>query len=189
MSMSEPFNYPMMVPPEPFKSFEAMSSEEAIRFFDWYVGQQEGRVAILRQAYLATGGSNDLDCSRDSFMTLWEWFAPFVRVEETGTCLPEKLVKAGVSNGSLAPSTLSLAVDVGFYLASSLQRASPQVQWALWTKSRDYYFQRPVLVGFGRYPLVPHDPVVAGCWRAARAQSKPTELARIYDMWASRVDK
>lgn len=186
--MPESFEYLMMTPPEVFKPFDAMSLVEASRFFDWYVEQEAGRVDVLRKAYVATGGQGDLDCSRESLLPLWAWFFPLVAVESAEAVSLNNPAGAEVSNENLAASTLSIAVDIGYYLATIFQKFSPKITWKLWTKSKDYYFQRPVLTGFGRYPLVPHDPVVASCWRATRGQGKSTELVRVYDLWRSRVE-
>lgn len=83
----------------------------------------------------------------------------------------------------MASGTLCLAVDIGFMLAKILQKMHPEVHWELWTKSKDYYFQRPVVVGIGRHPVVPHDPVVASFWGAIHNKASDDELTKRFDVW------
>ena len=179
-----------MKPPEPFRPFGSMSEAEAESPFQWFVGCQAERVALLRRAAEATGESPiQLDGSLESLSGLWNWLRKRVEVLPDAPTQSDKVKLAGVSNRQLSSGSLALAVDTGFYLARILQSYSPKVQWNLWLATRDYYYQRPVLVGFGAYPLVPHDPVIAGFWRSIRGESRDDELIKALQTWMKKVTK
>ena len=182
------FVYPMMTPPEPFRPFGEMSDAEAERHFRWFVSSQSERIRILRGAVQATASEGKLlGEGRASLRPLWIWAKSHVEVTSSEHATSPRLESAGVTNRQFTPGTMNLAVDIGFHLTQILQHDYPVVRWQLWTRSRDYYFQRPVLVGLGRHPIVPHDPVAASFWRIVKGTATDDELTRILDAWVKKM--
>jgi hypothetical protein len=126
----------------------------------------------------------------DSLRPLWAWVSRWVVVERNDdtSSLPPWAVSAGVRNDRLSASTLALAVDAGFYLADVFRNKDPNVQWVMWKGSKtDYYRYRPVLTGFGPYPLVPHDLVIANCWRAGDGEYSEDQLLKSFTVWERKL--
>jgi hypothetical protein len=67
-----------MVAPFPVKPFDQMTKKEAKQYFDWYVGQMDERISILKRVFKETGGEGDLDGTPDSLTPLWNWFVKIV---------------------------------------------------------------------------------------------------------------
>lgn len=185
---STAFVYPLMTPLESFRPFGEMSGSEAERHFKWFVSSQSERITVLRCAVQATTSEGKLlGEGRPSLRPLWIWAKSHVQATSPQHGTSPWLETAGVSNRQLTPGTMNLAVDIGFHLTEILQRDHPAVRWQLWTRSRDYYFQRPVLVGLGRHPIVPHDPVVASFWRIVKGTAADDELTKILDAWVKKM--
>jgi hypothetical protein len=73
------FQYPKMVAPFPVKPFDQMTKKEAKQYFDWYVGQMDVRIALLKRVYSETGGEGELNLTPESLTPLWNWFVGQVK--------------------------------------------------------------------------------------------------------------
>jgi hypothetical protein len=73
------FQYPKMVAPFPVKPFDQMTKKEAKQYFDWYVGQMDVRIGLLKGIYKDSGGEGELDETPESLTPLWNWFTKRVR--------------------------------------------------------------------------------------------------------------
>ena len=188
---SERFDYELMEPPEVFPPFEQMSAAHATRHFEWFIAEAPSRIRQIREAYAHSAGSEfQLDFTVESLVPLWRWLSGFVEIVAAETpkrTLPQWATAVGITNRQLKPSTLALGVDTGFYIAEIFMRTSKSVRWVLWTKTKDYYWNRPVLIGFGPYPLVPHDLVVANFWKVARREFATDQLLRSFKVWQRKL--
>lgn len=175
-----------MFPGKQYPSFGTMTADEAQEHFEWFVAQSDIRVTLLSRAFEEEVGVG-LVTEKGSLIPLWEWLTPHMEVDQTNSAPALTLHTAELPNRQLTAGSLCLAVDTGFFLAKLFAQASNAVSWGLWTKTRDYYFQRPVLKGFAQYPLVPHDLVVANAWRVVRGETKTDLLLNSYERWERRL--
>jgi hypothetical protein len=161
-------DYPLLQPPQKFCPFGQMSEHEANEHFRWFTGAEPSRIDLLTCAVREEQGT-DIEITESSLPRLWAWFVPHIRTESAS--------RDSVGQRELAASTLCLAVDIGFFLARLYREIEPSVHWTLWKRNKDYYYQRPVLTGGGRYPHVPHDPVVAAAWKVVHGRASSDELS------------
>ena len=193
------FDYKMMVPPMTVPSFEEMTSGEARAHFDWFTQQADRRIDLLKGAYAHEIGSPaDLDESRNSLVPLWRWLSRYAKerplsqeeARQLQSQLPQWVRNAGVTAGELSSVSLALAVDAGFYFAKIFLKAYPEkVTWTLWDRRGDHYYNRPVLTGFGAAPLLPHELIINATWGVIHGRMDEKRLAKIYDVWARKLDR
>ena len=193
------FDYHMMIPPMALPSFDEMTPAQARVHFDWFTQQSGVRIDQLKRAYAHEVVSpSDLDESRDSLVPLWRWLARHAKerplsqeeAEQRRSQLPQWVLEAGVTAGELSSPSLALAVDAGFYLARIFLKAYPdKVSWTLWERSGDQYYNRPVLVGFGAAPLLPHELLINAMWGVVHGRMDENRLAKIYDVWARKLER
>lgn len=185
------FHYPLMEPPVRFPPCETMSEAIALQHFNWFVGKSKERVNMLLRAYASDCAAGPpLHFRAESLVPLWEWASRYVeyeREERTATRraaepLPEWAIAAAIRHRELAAGTLALGVDIGFYIAEVFMRNYSNVAWELWKKTKDYYYNRPVLVGFG-YPLVPHNLSLASFGGVLHGKYDKEQLLRVFRRW------
>jgi len=184
------YHYDKIVPPEGLKRFSKMDKKEAQAFFDWFVGQSEARQKCLMETVRRSNGpAGELDYSFDSLVPLWRWVRPYLKTrklsarerEEEIRKTPELLRGVVTDFRDLTDTTLSLCIDISYYLAEVFRRKYPQIEWAIW-KGRDSAGNRPCLTGF-KLPFIPVDPVIACAWRSIDDGSGDDTLRKAMDVW------
>jgi len=180
-------DYPLLTPPRELESFPDLGPGEAADLFEWFVSQEDERVSLLSQAFEAEVG---LRASHDKhgLGLLWAWIARCIEVVPAETA-PINIHGMSIPNRQLSSGSLALAIDLGFFIATLLRSNNPCVHWMLWTKSKDYYFQKPVLAVQGGRPFIPSDPVIAEMWKVVRGERNDQALITTIERIEDRLSK
>ena len=183
--------YEFLTPPERFPAFQSMDTNTAKRHFEWFVGQQQKRIDVLRRQCEVDGVLLSPTATQESLELLGAWARSRVEVIEEplpkNSLAAQLLVTLGTSPARLSERTLGVVVDVSFYVATYFLAQSSGVQWVLW-KKRGNNYNRPVLSGFGKIPLVPAHLVVAAVWGWAHVpESPPDDLTRRVIVWENDI--
>lgn len=185
--------YEVICPPERFAPFSEMSSAEARRHFDWFVSQDALRREVLLNAVAAMTEWDWAHAYSDcSLASIWRWAMPYV--SEVGpsyadraklrSLLPVWVRKLGVRDRHLSTETLSLAMDIGYYLSEISRRKSQRVAWNMTLNKRgDAPYAVPYLTGF-KYAFVPWDLVKACAWSVVKGNDDVELLHNRYQKWA-----
>jgi hypothetical protein len=88
----------------------------------------------------------------------------------------------------LTNRSFSLAIDVGLYLAGTLERAYPQLGWKQFLDNKKFAdYGQPVLTGFGQVPLNPIRIAVTLAYGLASGKQTGNRLREIFDYWTKQV--
>ncbi len=175
-----------------------MTRAEARQFFEWFVSQSASRQKILSEYMRETGGDCEkLDYTPESLVSLWAWAVAHVQarrltgdeIEALSKSTPSWFKDVDHDNRELTEETISISVDVGYYLAEVFLRRYPRLKWGLWTKGKKSYdYHRPVIRGIigGKYeiPLDPSGIVQTCAWHAIRGKHNIQKLYEIYKFWS-----
>lgn len=193
------YEYQLMDPPFQVHKFEKMDDKQAIQYFEWFVSQENERISILKEAYHSEiGKKNDFDGKPESLVNIWRHFSKYAVVQEHSEEelkklefeLPAWAQKAGIQNAELSVGSLAITIDIGFYIKRVFDfEYANHIKWELWKKTKGYYFNRPVLVGFGKTPLVPHDLVVNIMWEVIDGNYFDEQLLHLYQTWKKILHK
>lgn len=179
--------YDALKPNENYPPFAEMNAATAKRHFNWFVGQAGVRIDALRGVCAEDGLVLPERPSLDALKSLTEWLSGQITVVELDKPVHagvERIVAiTGIKPAEFSAQSMSFIVDTSFYVAEYFIRLSPVVKWSLWTK-RGSNFHRPVLIGFGRIPLVPTHLVSASAWGWSAVPPAPTDdFLRRIEVW------
>jgi hypothetical protein len=184
--------YHHLTPVESFPSFIEMSSATAKRHFNWFVGESEHRVQALQDLLRFDQIELPTNPDDEAILKLSTWLSNQIEVvpkHVNWNSRQKKILDAiDASPSDFSERTMSLIVDSSFYVASYFINISSAVKWNLWTK-RGRNFNKPVLIGFGRIPLVPSHLVSAAAWAWIESPAgKVDELARRLAVWREMIE-
>lgn len=182
----------------PYFPFKELNEEKAKISFDWFVSIIPVRLEILFSSIKFQDESiyKSLDYSSASLIPLAAWLSrhchtmerdPTKRFAEIQSIKNIQLRADGehiIPDWTWTPETLSLAYDVGIYLAKVFQKKSSKAVWTYFTKPKNHvYVNKPVLAGFD-VPLSPSD-LVRNCIARLSNQRENSyeELKKIHDYW------
>lgn len=179
--------YEALKPTENYPPFAEMSAALAKRHFDWFVGQASVRIDALRNVCAEDGLILPERPSLNALKALSEWLSGQITVVELDKPVRHRVERivaiTGIKPAEFSAQSMSFIVDASFYVAEYFLKLSPIVKWSLWTK-RGSNFHRPVLVGFGRIPLVPTHLVSASAWGWSAVPPAATDdLLRGIEVW------
>ena len=150
MYMSE---YKPVLEPEKFsgKTFQEFSKKEAAEYLEWFLSVQEERLAYLEEMVKRDFPEWQADYSRDSLVTLYEWFKKNVSYrlktpeeyeadlkELEKTPLLKKVIQ--VSNTTLSDKTVNVCFDTGIYFARCINHVLKDAYWKYLEKPKDDFF-------------------------------------------------
>jgi hypothetical protein len=115
---------------------------DAEKKFDYFVANADMRIAMLNRLTTHNDGPH-LDFTDESVAALNEWFVDRAEPDPDQQTWP----------GGLTAEWYSVVNDIKTYLGEILRRRKPNLQWKLWTRSKnDVDYQVPVIVGFTNVP-------------------------------------
>ena len=187
-------SYQIIEPPFTLK-FDEMSKGELEDYASWLRDVFDERMIQLEAAIRATPDFARWKCTftPESLGQLGDWFAREVRAQSP---TPEKLVdlklrgelRVSVPSVDLTTRISSIEIDVGLYLARTLEVAYPELVWKqFFNDKRSIDYGQPVLVGFGRMPLNPIRLSVNLAYGLATGNQTGKGLMEIYEYWSNRV--
>lgn len=170
--------------------FREMPKKVLDAYRTWFHEVIPQRLAELTKAVRNTAGyeSWEPDFRPESLDMLGQWFEGQVatrkksteEVEETRSNLtfPVEIPEDELTNRSL-----SLAMDIGMYLAQVILKNLPGTYWSQSLGNKKFAdYGQPVIMGFGAVPLNPVRVMVTTAY--AISQSNPAHLRELYDTWA-----
>lgn len=187
--------YPLMETPFEVKPFDEMTKKEAQQHFEWYIGQIEDRIRLLRSAYEVTGRGSfeDLDFSPESLKPLWKWFLERVefvdkspkKIREEQDRMPAWLRDTvRVSKKEPSRDTLILAMDIAIYFGEIFVRNFERISWGFVTRPKSLaYVNRPVLIGFKKTELDPRMVILN-----TLKKENPDALFALYEIWVKGIE-
>ena len=138
------------------KDFYSLSKEEALSYFDWFIGVIPERVELLRKACKSDGVGDILDYTPESLVPLWRWYLGDVQIvpisqekHEAQLAAAPDYLKENVRRYEIAGGYRLIAWDISIYFAECMLRACPTLRWGVVFKPKNYiHLNMPVLVGF-----------------------------------------
>ena len=179
--------------------FQSMSRKELKEQFNWYLSQIPQRTEILAEAIHSTTGYDEWNpyFSPESLIPLGQWFAERVETrklteeEKARICstTPDRL-KSFVGEDELTDRTISLAIDIGMYMAQVFLRNVPSLKWKLQLGSkRNFDYGQPVLEGFGnKVCFNPTRMIVTLAWGLENRKRDGGGLRELYDIWRKNAE-
>lgn len=190
--------YKFMEPPLEVLTFKAMTKNESLRHYEWYISEIPIRMEQLRNAYAFTSGKNclGLDYSKESLVKLWGWYLDNVEiVEKDHSELQIEFnqnpdwVKGYIQSKKIELGWLSVAMDIGIYFSESLVRANQNLKWGVVTTPKTLvYVNKPVVKGF-RANICLDSSIVLSTMTKKVIDGVSTEesLAELFDIWLNRI--
>jgi hypothetical protein len=187
-------SYEIIQPPFTLK-FREMSKQELADYARWFQSSIPERLSQLEAAVRATLGYEHwaATCERDSLAALGEWFAAEVMVrprkrEEVAELQRRSGMLASPPVVDLTNRSFSLAMDVGMYLARTLERTHPHLQWKQFLDNKKFAdYGQPVLMGFGPVPLNPIRIAVSLAYGIAAGNQSGKRLSELFDYWSGQA--
>ena len=148
--------YHLAQPPYTLK-FTKMSGDELAGFYAWFFDVMPERLEEL--VAVVTGTDRYADWSADqspgSLDALGDWYAGQVEmrprtIDEMNELRLSSTMNIEIAGWELTNRTFSLALDIGMYVAKTMQKQHPNVCWQQPLDDRRFVdYGRPVLDGFG----------------------------------------
>ena len=194
------FEYPLITPPFAL-DFRKMSKKQFVEYNEWYHKIMPERIQMLARAVKGTKGYEawNPDYSPESLIALGEWFqsqvatrqrtSDEVQAEMERIKSPNIPIPLPVSEQTLTAKTVSLAMDIGFYLGQVFTTHHPSLHWlhvVSGVKASIDYGQ-PVLAGFGAEVFNPRHMVIVATFGIANKHHSGTRLKEIHDKWAKKI--
>ncbi|MGM7703480.1 hypothetical protein ACSVDE_17240 [Pseudalkalibacillus sp. Hm43] len=192
--------YPLMDPPFKVIPFKEMTKQEAQRHFDWYVGNIQERMDLLKDAYSLTNSNNKdiLDYSPQSLIPLWEWYLSQIEpnqktseeLEREMEKVPEWL-KNDVKENIYKPTTgtLILAMDISIYFSEVFTHNFNSIHWGFVSEPKSLaHVNSPVLLGFkAKKTLNARNLIYNMLLKAMKGNSDKASLYQLFDRWRAYV--
>lgn len=194
--------YKIIQPSFEIKEFDEMTKKEAEKHLDWFNSQIAERLEQLKKVFEQSSRDVNLyNYSPESLKNLWEWFIPLVSTERKSSVeIAEELKKypewlrANIEDSRLSILTLSIAIDIGIYLAEVFIRNKSGIKWGISpTRTKSYVnYNRPVLLGFkaGKYDTELNPSRVLNNLAlkvAFDGDKNPDLLFNTYNYWNQRI--
>lgn len=190
--------YMFMQPPFEIKSFKDMAKKDAQKHFDWYVGDIQNRIEMLKDAFEAYGGGKkeELDFSDKSLVKLWNWYITNVEIsdktkveiENENSELPE-WVSRNISSQKISIGWISIAMDIAIYFAESFANSYSNIKWGFVSKPNSLaYVNKPVLIGFKKGIELDATNIIRNLTlKVANGEKDPETLLKLYKVWTESV--
>jgi len=192
--------YELMGEPFDFEGFVSLTKKQAEAYFQWYLGQIDGRIHQLESYIKDTSNCKVIfDYSVESLIPLWEWYETKIIVEEMSQDeIEEELegrpdwMQAEILKDTtkISIKTWAFGMDIAMYFAEVFIKHNPSVKWGYFTKPKSRVsLNRPVLLGFvGGKDLDPRRIVVNCTYRSIR-EKKMSRLYDLYYVWQGAIIK
>jgi hypothetical protein len=188
--------YQISQPPFTLK-FREMSKQELLEYGRWFQASTHDRLAQLERIVRATPGyeawpGTSVGKTLDMFGCL---FAGEVATRprtagEIAALQAQSALLSGAPEVDLTNRSFSLAIDVGMFLARSLERAYPHLRWTqLFDNKKFADYGQPLLMGFGPVPLNPVRIALTLAYAIAAGKQDGKRLGQIYEYWAGQAAK
>jgi len=188
--------YSTIQPPFESLKFSEVSKKELKEYGRWFHEVLPQRIVELTRSVTSTPGFEDWTPSYapDSLNGLGNWFATKVKTRQHTQSELSKFpphIMEWVSEGALTDHTISLAMDMGMYLALVLLHAHPSLKWDQLFGSKNFiHYGQPVLVGFvGAVPFNPVHIVITLAYGLAKKTKDGKALRDLYEVWSGMVEK
>ncbi len=190
--------YKLVLVPEKFsgKKFREFSKKEAAEYLEWFLSVQDERLSYLEEMVKRDFPEWQADYSRDSLVTLYEWFkknvsyrlktpeeyeADLKALEKTP--LLKKVIK--ISDKTLSYKAVSVCFDSGIYFGRCINHALKDAYWKYLEKPKnELFYHRPVLAT--EKTKVVLEPVhIMGVSAESILSNSPNKktFTQLYDTW------
>ncbi len=190
--------YKPVLEPEKFsgKTFQEFSKKEAAEYLEWFLSVQEERLAYLEEMVKRDFPEWQADYSRDSLVTLYEWFKKNVSYrlktpeeyeadlkELEKTPLLKKVIQ--VSNTTLSDKTVNVCFDTGIYFARCINHVLKDAYWKYLEKPKDdFFYHRPVLTTEKTKVVLEPVHIMLICARSVLSNSPNKKtFTQLYETW------
>lgn len=184
--------YEMMVPPFEYNGFESLKKKEANKYFEWYIGQVEHRIEVLKNYIDNEGEKVVFDYSPESLISLWEWYENQIQiVDKSEEEMAEEFKRYPVwmhneiARTKISLDTLKYGMDIAVYFAEVVIRnCNGKVKWGFFTSPKNRMsVNEPTLLGFkGDMDLNPR-LIVINCTRRSSVEKNHARLFDMYNTW------
>ena len=139
------------------QKYTEMSVKQAKENFDWFISKIPERIVYLRNrcALDLQISTSLLDISAESLIPIWEWFIYIARIEKTPNDEVETMKKTYAHLGDsfinyekFTVNTEFIIRDIGMYLGQVFITHHSIINWSFYTKPKNHFVNRPILVGF-----------------------------------------
>jgi hypothetical protein len=189
-----------IIQPQVRLDFQVMTRKEANDYFRWFMEQIPTRMEILTRAVRSTRGYENwqTDFTVNSLDKLGQWFCEQVETRDRTTQEKEDIYSkapawfrnVNVESWELSNQTFSLAVDIGMYLGSMIEKNHEGIKWIMVTRPKnDVDYQQPVLVGKSNLVLNPVRIVIVYAYSIPDKTRGPEGLREIYQIWTHVLTK
>ena len=211
MSSNQKNYEPLIIPIN--KPFSELSSREAKEYFDWFVGNVDGRSEYIRgKVSFGLDISLDLlDYSADSLIYIWRWFLKIAECNKTPKSVIDRMrkellaqgegiefVDSVVSENSMELSVFSRYVirDIGMYVGKMFVTNYNTLWWDYHTDTeKDMFANIPQVFGFINTAYTPpfkerFDPIHYTEMQASKIlynTQQESDLRDMYLLWAKCV--
>lgn len=189
--------YAAMGLPFEFDSFNKLSARQAEKFFQWYIGQIECRMNILKD-YIHKENKNLLfDYSPESLISLWEWYEHKIIIEKkTEEELKNEYgrypdwMRDEISKTKVSSETLDIGMDLAIYFAEVIRKQYPdKLHWGYFTKpKKKMYVNQPVLLGFKNDKPLCAGQIIKVCTFRSSEVLQKTRLYDLYIVWINLIN-
>lgn len=189
--------YEMMISPFEYVEFKELKKKEAQAYFEWYIGQIEHRIQVLKNYVLSEGADIVFDYSPESLIPLWEWYEKRIKIiDKTSEELaydysryPE-WIHNQISKTKISPETLKYGMDIAIYFAEIMVRNnSDKIQWGYFNKPKiRVSVNEPTLLGFVNGKDLNPRLIVTNCTLHSSRESCGTRLYDIYCIWLKLIE-
>ena len=201
MEGNRDWDYPLMPPYDPPLSehpFEAFSKAEAQSYLDWYVGQSDERIRVLKACCRETAATEiAFDGTPESLKGIWAWFEEQITIRQK----TEEEMQAELRGRPawmqkeirkqtwvMSTRTLAMIVDLSFYFAEVFMRNNPSIHWGFFTKPKNLAsLNRPVLVGFVKNMDLDPRRILSVCSQRSVEEKDPDRLFKLYQIWTTYI--
>ena len=183
--------------PEEYERIKELKKKDVQRMFDWYVGQSETRINILKQyANQDSSVPVNLDYTPESLIALWTWFEPRIKKQKRKIkdILKEKKshpdwMQEYVPKEEFTLETLNLIWDIAYYFAEVMLRNNQSIKWGFFIASSNVADSKePVLTGFVDGDVLNPQRTVYVCALKSFKSSNCMQLYDIYSVWLKYID-
>lgn len=188
--------YQTIVLPFAFHNFDELNKKQAEKFFQWYTGQINNRIDILKKYIDCEVDGILLDFSPQSLIPLWEWYEQQIVIElksdeelkyESG--ISPDWMQSQISERKISEKTLDIGMDIAIYFAEIIRKTAPEkIDWGYFTSPKNQmYVNQPVLLGFrADIPLCPAQIIKVCTWESSE-ELKKTRLYDAYTKWVQMI--
>lgn len=175
------------------EDFTNASSEDAIKFSEWYFAQTQKRISTLQEYIIITKGNFKLDYTDESLITLWSWFESNLEiVDKTETELEYEKSRTSpiywdkIITKRISHLMIEIAIDISYYFVDMLLNNFPKLHTDCITKPKwKNNLKKPVISGFFMdITLYPIELLIECAQRSIKAKN-PCRLKMTYDKYAT----